>query len=220
VLAVPRIADAATVTDHVLLLAAIATGVLLALPATGSARRPATQALRRIGVAEVAAALGFVRLVGLTLGSRGGPPPPAPPEQGTLPASAAARPVAFHDFASGAAAAGQSGKPVLATFVTSWCPYCSKMAKQTWRDPRVAERLSAVVPVRVDAEDPATAGPELAARYGIEGYPVQLLLDPGGTVLARADGYQTPSQLLGWLDQALARYRGGAPATASRGPTR
>jgi thiol:disulfide interchange protein len=220
VLALPRVADAATVMDHLLLLASLATGVLLALPPTGAPRGAPPSPRSKIGFAEAGAALGFVGLVAVALAARGGAAPAAGEVAAARPASAVSRSVSWADFAGGAEQARQAGKPVLATFVTSWCPYCSKMRHETWRDPRVAERLADVVPVRIDAEDPAQAGPELAERYRIEGYPVQMLLDPDGTILARADGYQTPAQFLGWLDQALERYRGRAPATASRTMTR
>ncbi len=99
------------------------------------------------------------------------------------------------------ARARAEGKPVLATFVTDWCPYCSKMGKQTWRAAEVAERMADFVPVRVDAEK---SGAQVAARYGVGGYPAQFLLDADGSVISRFDGYQSPRELLSWIDGALA----------------
>ena len=80
----------------------------------------------------------------------------------------------------------------------------------------VTERLQQTVPVRVDAEDPGQGGPELAARYRISGYPVQLLINPEGGEVARADGYQTPGQFVGWLDAALDRYGSRNPPTTRK----
>ena len=111
--------------------------------------------------------------------------------------------------------ARDAGKPVLATFVTDWCPYCSKMGKKAWRSADVLDLLDDVVTVRVDAEEQRErngyVGIELARRYGVRGYPAQLLLDADGLVLARYDGYQEPGQLLSWLERALGPA-GAAPA--------
>jgi thiol-disulfide isomerase/thioredoxin len=112
----------------------------------------------------------------------------------------ASRPEWTADWDTALARARRESRPVLVTFVTSWCPYCTKMRDETWRASSVLDRLADVVPVRLDAE----REPALAARYGIEGFPVQLLLSPDGAVLGRADGYQTPRQLLDWMDRSLA----------------
>jgi thiol:disulfide interchange protein len=149
----------------------------------------------------------FLGLIGLGVVRGPDGSPPATERAGALPSSAIAKRVAWNGFGEGLLRARREGKPVLATFVTDWCPYCTKMARKTWRTSSVASRLDAVVPVRVDAEEArASGGPsgsELAARYGVSGFPVQILLDGEGRVLARYDGYQTPRQLLGWLDDAL-----------------
>jgi thiol:disulfide interchange protein DsbD len=142
---------------------------------------------------------------------------PSAPGREARPVVSVTHRLRWTDFASGMAEARESGRPVLATFVTSWCPYCGKMDKQTWRSPAVIERLEGTILVKVDAEDRAANGPELAREYGVSGYPVQLLLAPDGRVLARAGGYQSPGQLVSWLDSALDRaaFRNPAAATPS-----
>jgi len=203
------------VVDHVLMLASVATAVLLAVPATGAARG-APRGTRRVGLLEAAAVVGAVGLLAVGLGADRSPPPGGTDGPATPPASLTSRRVDWTDFGAGLEQARVTGKPVLATFVTSWCPYCTKMRGDTWRSPAVTERLQETVPVRVDAEDPGQGGPELAARYRISGYPVQLLLDPEGGEVARSDGYQTPGQFLGWLDAALDRYRSVNPPTTRK----
>jgi thiol:disulfide interchange protein len=202
------------IADHLLLLGSLVTAVLLALPAAGSTGAPAPRAaLRR--PPEIAAAVGVaILLVAAAWAARAS----APPARGALPASAIARGAAWVDYGAGLEQARRERKPLLLTFVTSWCPYCRKMAT-TWRAGAVVERLAGVVPVKIDAEDTrasgGVSGVELAARYQVSGYPVQLLIAPDGRVLARADGYQTPAELVGWLDRALPRP-GATGASAAR----
>lgn len=210
------------VADYLLLFAAVATVALLALPATGAASAGVPGGLRRDWI-QWTALTSFVGLVAVGLGA--GRAPSLPPRAEVAAASAAqlaapARQVAWSDFATGLVQARQAGKPVLATFVTSWCGYCSKMNRTTWKAPAVAARLADTIPVRIDVEDEAAQGPQLAERYGIRGYPVQLLLDPAGRVVARSDGYQTPAQLVDWLDRALVRYGTAAPPAVAQSALR
>ena len=58
-----------------------------------------------------------------------------------------------------------------------------------------------LVTVKIDAE----AHRQLAERYGVSGFPAQLLIAPDGSVISRESGYQTGRQLLGWLDRSLGR---------------
>jgi thiol:disulfide interchange protein DsbD len=205
------------VVPHVALFAALAAAVLLAIPATGDPARGATPpvaaASRVIGPLGWTALVSFVGLVlvGLSVDTEA---TASAAREGALPASAMGKRVEWTDFDSGLARAQAEGKPVLATFVTDWCPYCTKMSRKTWRASSVASRLEDLVAVRVDAESTnaggGPSGSQLAARYGIGGYPAQLLLDHQGRVIARFDGYQTADELLKWLDRALADATGAS----------
>jgi len=216
------LADQDGVLVHVLPFAAIAAAVLLAIPATGDPRRGApprvAAASNRIGAVGWTALLSFLGLlaVGMWGGTDGSAPASA--RTGGLPASAVGKRIRWTDFGDGLARAREEGKPVLATFVTDWCPYCTKMSRKTWRASSVAERLDEVVAVKIDAEDTRMSngytGRDLALRYGVSGYPVQMLLDEEGGVIARVDGYQSPRQLLDWVDDVLARRGAADPAMA------
>lgn len=206
------------VADYLLLFTAVATVVLLSLPATGAASTGRARGGLGRDWIQWTALTSFAGLVAVGVGAGRAPAPASVPmaeAAAAAPVSTTAQPVEWNDFASGLAQARQEGKPVLATFVTSWCGYCAKMSRSTWKSPVVAARLDATVPVRVDVEDLEAQGPELAQRYGIRGYPVQILLDSAGRVVARSDGYQTPTELLSWLDRALVRYGSSAPPPAA-----
>jgi thioredoxin-related protein len=81
-----------------------------------------------------------------------------------------------------------------------------------------------MVAVRVDVESEAgpggTPGHELAARYAVSSFPAQMLIDPQGRVIARYDGYQTPRQLLTWLDGVPDARPAGNPAATLAGSGR
>lgn len=180
---------------------------LLAVPATGDPARGAAAGPRRGGMVFAVGALGGAGLLLSTWGTAA-VPSPAVQTAARLPASAAptAR-IPWTEFGAGLAQAQAEGKPLLVTFFTDWCGYCKKMDRNTWRAATVVARLQDVVPVRVNAEESGSpsgmSGEDLADRYGVRGLPAQFLLDGQGRVLARADGYLSPTQFVGWLDDAL-----------------
>jgi len=197
------------VLEHLLVLAALATAGLLIVPVTGDPRRVAGDSgaagPRTVGPLGWAALASLVGLI--AIGAAWDESIRPTPKEGVLPASAIGKSVRWMDFEPGLERARAENKPVIATFVTDWCPYCSKMTRKTWRASAVAERMEELIAVKVDVEEDAptngSSGRALAERYGIAGYPVQLLLDPEGRVLARHSGYQGPRELLLWVDEAL-----------------
>lgn len=207
--AIRLVAVYAGVGDHLLLFASVAASLLLLIPATGAAHRgaPVAASPQRVGALELCAVLGFVGVLGAVVWGGGEATRPRQQHSSVLPASAVTKRIQWSDFGTGIEQARAAGRPILATFVTDWCPYCSKMDRKTWRAPAVVERLDELVAVRVDAEDESEkngySGVQLAERYQLRGLPMQLLLDADGEVISRADGYQTPRQLLKWLDGAL-----------------
>ena len=86
---------------------------------------------------------------------------------------ATAPPAAFPQLLAEAAA---SGKPVLFDFGASWCKSCHLMDATTLRDPAVLEKLAAVFPIQVIADDPnQPPARDLLAPFAIQGYPTYLL---------------------------------------------
>jgi len=221
------VATRGTVADHVLLLASLVAGILLVVPLTGGAIGPPSRVETRPPRVRSLGTVVLLSLAGLLAASWWGAPWSPGGETtdpSALPVSAVAKRVEWTDFGTGMERARVERMPILATFVTDWCPYCTKMARSTWKASSVRERLGEVVAVRVNAEESGErngySGAGLAARYGVSGYPAQVLLDGNGKVIARYDGYQTPSQLLTWLDDALEGHGVANSNLASRGTDR
>jgi thiol:disulfide interchange protein DsbD len=193
--------------DFLVLFASVA-AVLLLLFAAGPDPAPATG---RAATRRAPGWLGWVTVIGsvgvlgaMLIGASSSQADPVT-ETGrpALPPSRAA----WLDFGAGLELARAEGKPLLVNFVASWCGYCRKMDRETWKHPEVVDRLGDVVTVRVDIDDSIDragyAGTELAGRYAVQGVPAMLLMGTDGRVLARTSGYLTSRQLLGWLDDSI-----------------
>jgi thioredoxin-related protein len=81
------------------------------------------------------------------------------------------------------------------------------MNKTTFKDPQVVDRLNELVAVKVNAEDGSErdgySGRDLAARYGVSGYPTLMVLSPDGRVLARRSGYLSATEFLTWVNSTV-----------------
>jgi thiol:disulfide interchange protein len=216
-----RVFERDNLVDLVLLFGSLATAVLLLLPATGRVTEPR----RGAPALRWATACGVVGLAAAGLWLPAGAPAGAASGRtaSELPAAARATPAArieWTDFASGLERAKADGRPMVVTFVTDWCGYCDKMNRETWRSRDVIERLTGLVAVRIDAEETqqrnGLSGAELADRYGVSGFPSNFILAADGGVVARRDGYLSPSQFLAWLDRTP--ETAAAPSRAARAP--
>ncbi len=90
--------------------------------------------------------------------------------------------------------ARREDKPVLVDFYADWCVWCRTLDTTTFRDEEVRAFLGReVIPVKlnVDAE-----GASLARRWGVDGLPTILLLNPDGRELGRIPGYLPADRFL------------------------
>ena len=94
--------------------------------------------------------------------------------------------------------AAAARKPVLVYFTAEWCPPCQEMHRVTWPDPRVADALQAVVPVKIDVDQQA----DVAMAFNVESIPRMQLLNTDGTPGPTREGFTSVDELVAWLKSA------------------
>jgi protein disulfide-isomerase len=113
------------------------------------------------------------------------------------------------DYAAAKSTATQQNKYILLDFTGSdWCPYCIKMDKEVFAKPAFStfadQKLILVkldFPRRVNqSAAEKSQNQELAKKYGIEGFPTYVLLDPSGKEVRRQVGYLDggPEAFISW----------------------
>ena len=91
----------------------------------------------------------------------------------------------FHDLASAQQVAKQKNLPVLVHFSAKWCIPCQKMEGNVLSQRVVKDFFGEkLIACKIDGD----VHPELLARYQIETYPTDLVLDPLGHELQRNQG--------------------------------
>lgn len=85
--------------------------------------------------------------------------------------------------------ARRTGQPVMLSFDADWCPYCRRMARETFTDADVIALSHRFVCAQV--EDGTASGDELEERYHVEAFPMILFLDSAGHVLRRVEGFRS-----------------------------
>lgn len=94
------------------------------------------------------------------------------------------------DYESAAAAAEETGRPMLIHFHARWCGPCRQMEARVLNQPSVRDGLcDRVVAVKVDYDRHA----DLVKRFNITALPCDLLVDADGEVLLRTTGFVAES---------------------------
>lgn len=88
------------------------------------------------------------------------------------------------------AAPSRSGSTAY-VFLASWCGYCKRLEANTLPNAQVQSELASLNWKRVNPD--SADGKQMAARYGIGGYPTTLVLDGSGNVVTKIVGFQEPA---------------------------
>ncbi len=108
------------------------------------------------------------------------------------------------DWAKALQLAKTENKLVFIDIYATWCGPCKMLKKNTFTDEKVAEFFNKnFVNISIDGEK--TVGPNLAAKYGIQGYPTLIVTDADGRPLLTAVGYINAGQLMEFAKQALSK---------------
>jgi len=103
-------------------------------------------------------------------------------------------------------ASKKQGKPVFIDAYTDWCGWCKKLDKSTFADARVIETLnSKFIVIKMNMEE--GEGPEVAQKYGINGYPTLLYFDAKGIEIHRIGGFVKADEFLKESEAALLKYK-------------
>lgn len=135
----------------------------------------------------------------------GDAPSPAPvaPVSALASPSPASGPLVWLTSEEDAIALGRTERrPVLVSFATDWCADCTRMATETFGDPRVKTQAGRFVAVRIDATD--DEDPQVSAalsKYDVVSVPTLILLDSSGHEQRRFTERIGPDTLLGEIDR-------------------
>jgi thiol:disulfide interchange protein len=98
----------------------------------------------------------------------------------------------YDDLRTGLTTAKSARRWVLVDCYTDWCHWCKRLDTDVFQNPTVASKLgNHFVWVKCNTED-ESKGVWVKDRYGIQGYPCILILDPSGNEKGRIMGYLPP----------------------------
>jgi thiol-disulfide isomerase/thioredoxin len=102
-------------------------------------------------------------------------------------AERAEKPVLFeHDVEAAIADAAERHLPCFLDFETTWCGPCKNMDRWVYTAKRVVAAAAGVVCIKVDGDERK----DLKEAHGVAAFPTGILFGPGGTEIARFQGYQ------------------------------
>jgi protein disulfide-isomerase len=115
------------------------------------------------------------------------------------------------DYSAALAQAAKENKMVLLDFTGSdWCGWCIKLQKDTFSKPefkKFAEQSLVLVELdfprgKTQSDELKRQNEELAEKFGVQGFPTLVLLDPQGKEAARNVGYLQggPEAFIQWVE--------------------
>ena len=104
-------------------------------------------------------------------------------------------------------------KSMLIQIGASWCGFCHKMERETYKDPKVIKHVnSCFIPILVDADQSA----ELVEAIGVSGLPTTVIITPKLKIIKKISGYVAANEMQGHLNNiCVAKHE--QPAQVRRG---
>jgi len=120
------------------------------------------------------------------------------------------------DYTAALAEAAKENKMVLLDFTGSdWCGWCIKLQKDTFSKPdfkKFAQESLVLVELdfprgKTQSDELKKQNEELAEKFGVQGFPTLVLLDPQGKEATRNVGYLQggPEAFIQWVESARNR---------------
>ncbi|HET9113424.1 MAG TPA: protein-disulfide reductase DsbD [Burkholderiales bacterium] len=101
------------------------------------------------------------------------------------------------------ALAHSDGKPVMLDFYADWCTSCKEMARDTFDDPVIRQRLAKMTLLQADITANTPNDDALRKRFGVFGPPALIFFNAHGKEIPEhVIGYQTPAE----FSQTLNKY--------------
>jgi thiol-disulfide isomerase/thioredoxin len=99
--------------------------------------------------------------------------------------------------------ATRENKLVMVEFSTSWCGWCKKLDKDTFKNNRVQSVLNKYfVSVRLDGDE----NKQLVKQYNVRGYPHIVFMDKKGNVVMQKAGYLPPENFMELLYLVVEKF--------------
>ncbi len=117
------------------------------------------------------------------------------------------------DLAGAQRSAAQTNRLVLVHFGGPWCKPCRDMEEQVFARTELGSAIMPFfVPVKVEVQYGEQN--ELVNRFGVTGFPCDIILTPQGAVVARSTGFKPAPEYLSMLNQAAQTARASQAAAS------
>ena len=112
---------------------------------------------------------------------------------GSAPNVSAASMIQWYPYTEGMALGKAEGKKVFINFYATWCQYCRRMDKKTFKDPAIVSYLNEnFISIKVDVEREKS----VASRYNISPLPDTWFISETGEDIGNRPGFMTADDLL------------------------
>ncbi|MDY6950704.1 MAG: thioredoxin family protein, partial [Thermodesulfobacteriota bacterium] len=111
----------------------------------------------------------------------------------------------IEDYDEAIAAAKPTGKPILLVLYADWCGYSTKLFDRTMEDPRIKVLKDRFVWLKIDSDK----DPSYKESFAQEGFPMIVVMDSEGLVLAKMSGYRDAKTLREGLEEYMGQTATG-----------